>query len=261
MKSFRQMTDEGTIKRADSEKIEYCNLHIEPGFNPPGRTEEDDEDDEGLYRYICDGGIIPQMEVRPRPEGGVYVVDGHRRHKQIGRAIAAGLFLPNKKDGKFWIAIRQFEGNDIKRTTRILTSNRGKGLTPLQLAAIYPRYRGFGMSPEEIAVEIGKSIGHVKQILDLADSNSDVQQMVAKGEVSATLAIQVQRREGENAGPLLKAAHQKAKKKVTASALRKPGASKRDLAVAAAVCVHLGRSEINEAELRQVIESIKGSKS
>lgn len=261
MKSFRQMTDEGVIKRADSEKIEYHNLHIEPGFNAPGRTDNDDEEDDSLYLHICAGGLIPQLEVRPREEGGVWIVDGHRRHKQIGRAIAAGNFPPNPKDKKFWITVRQFEGNDIKRTTRILTSNRAKGLTPLQLSAIYPRYRGFGMSPEEIAVEIGKSISHVKQILDLADSNSDVQKMVSAGEVSATLAIQMQRQEGENAGPKLKAAHAKiiaaGGTKVTPSAISAGHVSKRDMAVAVAICTNFGISDINQDDLKAIIREVK----
>lgn len=70
MNTFRQMVNAKVISRADAEKIEYSNLHIEPGFNVPGRTEENDPDDEALYLYVCSGGRIPDLEVRPREHGG-----------------------------------------------------------------------------------------------------------------------------------------------------------------------------------------------
>jgi ParB family chromosome partitioning protein len=66
MKSFKQMRVDGDLVRADSEKIQFKDLHVEPGFNAPGRTDQDDEDDESLYQYIASGGRIPELDVRPR---------------------------------------------------------------------------------------------------------------------------------------------------------------------------------------------------
>ncbi len=224
MASFREMANQKIIKRADAEKIEFCNLHEEEGFNVPGRTDgPEDEDDESLYEHIASGGIYPSLEVRPRDAGGVLVVDGHRRRKFIGRAIDAGRIIPDK-DGKFLVPIRQFEGNDVKRLARIATSNEGKKLTPLQRAHIYTGLRGMGLTTSEIAVEVKRTQSHVDQILTLANANHDVQKMVASGEVSATLAIQVQREHGEGAGAVLEAASVKAKasgkERVTAASVK-----------------------------------------
>ncbi len=222
MKSFRQMTNEGTIKRADAEKIQFKDIHVEPGFNVPGRTDTDDEDDQSLYEHIASGGVYPQLEVRPRDGGGVYVVDGHRRHKQIGRAIDAGRLRPDK-DGLYWVRVRQFEGNDVKRVARLATSQEGKALTPIGLCHVYSTLRGMGLGLDDIAAEVKRKPVHVKRILLLADSNHDVHQMVASGQVSATIAIKEVQRNGEKAGPALKVAHDKAKamgkKKITAATL------------------------------------------
>lgn len=90
MKSFREMRASGELKRADAEKIRIEDIHFEPGFNLEGRNEEDDEDDEALFQFIMANGLeFPALEVRPREEGGVWVVEGHRRTKQTRRADKA----------------------------------------------------------------------------------------------------------------------------------------------------------------------------
>lgn len=221
MATFRQMVNEKVIKRADAEKIQYKDLHVEPGFNPPGRM-EDDEDGENLFQFIMSGGRLPDLEVRPRDEGGVFIVDGHRRHFQIGRAIAAGAPLQDK-DGLIWIAIKQFTGNDIDRVCRIATSNEGKKLSQLQLAEVYKRLSAFGLSPDDIAKRMSKTRSHVEQLLILANANHDVHIAVKAGDISPSLAIKTVRTHKEGAGAVIAAKSQEAKaagkKRLTASTM------------------------------------------
>lgn len=222
MKSFKQMRIDGELVRADAEKIDYRKIHIEPDFNPPGRNEEDEEDDEELYAFIVKNGVLalPQLEVRPREEGGVWVVDGHRRHKQIGRAIDAGVFVPDEK-GRLLIPVRQFVGNDLERLYRIATSNKSKKMKPLQFAELCRRaHHGFGQTAKQIADGMQCPLSAVEAALVLAGANHDVQQMVQAGEVSKTTAVRVVKKAGEAAGKVLSEAQQAArlqgKSKVTA---------------------------------------------
>lgn len=222
MKSFKQMRLDGELVRADAEKIEYANIHIEPGFNPGDRTTEDEADDEELYQFIVKHGVLalPQLEVRPREGGGVWIVDGHRRHKQIGRAIASGHFKADTQ-GRFLIPVRQFSGNDLQRLYRIGTSNKHKKMKPLQFAELVQRaHDGFGQSVQQIADGMVCSVSTVQQALILAGANHDVHQMVKAGEVSKTVAVKVVKQRGEGAGAALKDAQQAArlqgKRKVTA---------------------------------------------
>src|SRR5690242_17079144 len=89
LSTFKQKILAGEIKRADALKVRYDDLQVEPGFNlrlPIDRLGEEDlaaaeADDESLFQHIMSGGQLPALEVRPRPEGGVWIVDCHRRHK------------------------------------------------------------------------------------------------------------------------------------------------------------------------------------
>lgn len=223
MKSFRQMTTEGTLKRADAEKIRIGDIHFEAGFNPPGRTDsEPDEDDEELFQYIMGGGKLPDLDVRPREGGGVYVVDGHRRLIALRRAVDAGLPM-QAKDGAVWIGVKQFVGNDLDRKLHVANSNKHKTLTALQLGYLY-RDANVWASVAEIARRVHKSDTHVAGCIALTNGNSDVQAMIKSGEVSATLAGAVVKEHGEAAGAVLAAAkaqvNAKGKTRITAATVK-----------------------------------------
>lgn len=219
MATFKDMTKDGTIKRADRHQVRYEDIHIEPGFNPEGRHDTDDEDDKSLLAHIAAGGTIPAMDVRPRDDGGVWLVDGHRRYIQIGKADKAGAPLRDK-DGILWVDVKQFHGGDAERAAHIVNSQSNKKLTPLQLGQIYARLRGFKKSPDEIATMVRKTRQHVDQMLILADANTDVKEAVKNGDISATEAVKLQRKNGDNTGQVIKQAKDDKGGKVTAKALR-----------------------------------------
>ncbi|WP_289241227.1 hypothetical protein [Delftia sp.] len=128
-----------------------------------------------------------------RDAGGMYIVDGHRRHAAIGLALERGAPLEDPRDGKVWIPMVLFEGNDADRTARIITSAANKPLTPLEMAEGYKRLRAFGWSPAHIAKKVGKSTEHVQQLLALGDAPNAVREMVTTGDVSASLAAKTAR--------------------------------------------------------------------
>lgn len=235
--NFKQMNKDGVVKRADARKIKYQDLHVEPGFNlrlPIDRLSAEDrqaaqENDESLYQHIVNGGLIPALEVRPREEGGAWIVEGHRRHKQIGRAISAGVPLQDK-DGEVWIDIVPFEGNDEDRTYRVMTSQNNRKLLPIEWADGFKRARGYGHTVDRMAERSGMTVEFVKRMLDIGDANSDVQQMVTAGSVSPTIAAKVARKHGEKAGEVLatelKVAKSQGKEKITAGTMRKVNPAK-----------------------------------
>lgn len=219
MASFKEMTKDGTIKRADASKIRHEDIHIEEGFNLTGRNDSDDEEDKSLFDFIMAGGKLPDLEVRPREEGGVWIVDGHRRHKQLGRADKAGAPLRND-DGELWVSVTQFIGNDVDRNKRLITSERKKSLTALQIAEGYARLERFNLSLDNIAKEFSKTRQHVEQMLILAHANHDVHQAVTDGIISPTEAVNMVRKHGELAGAFIRGAADKTGGKVTAKAVK-----------------------------------------
>lgn len=205
--SFKQMVKDGTAKRADSLKFNIDDIHEEPGFNLRREGEDLEASIDALAAHILAGGMVPPLEVRPRVGGGVFVVDGHRRRR-------AYLKIADKlRDdyGQLWIPVVQFTGNDVDRVARVITSAEGRALSQLEVAEGYKRLAALGKSPEWIAQKVGKTRQHVDQLLILANANSDVQQQVQAGTISATTAIDAVRKHGEDAGKVIAEEVSKAK--------------------------------------------------
>lgn len=233
MASNRQMLDQGFAKRADLVKIRIEHIHVEEGFNAPETKEEFEARVEGIVSHLRAGGKLPPVEVRDRPEGGVFLVDGHARREGTQRAAELGIPVHDPKDGHIYLLTMSFVGNDADRSLRIITSADGRTLSPLQTAAILKRLRNFGWSPEDIGQRINRSAERVRQLLALGDANSDVQQMVSTGKVSATLAAKTARKHGEQAGAVLeqqlKSAAAQGKTRVTPATVAGPKAKTNEL--------------------------------
>ncbi|RSC25285.1 hypothetical protein EGT09_02235 [Pseudomonas putida] len=234
-KSFKQMIKDGEVRRADAMKVQLEDLHEEPGFNLRTEGEALESSIDSLAEFIATGGQIPPLEVRPRAEGGVWLVDGHRRRRALLKLDAAGRLprTPNKENPAIleaWVPVIAFEGSDADRVARIITSQENEKLSPLELAEGYKRLRSFGWSVEQIAKKVAKTRQHVEQVLTVGNANTNVQNLVAAGQVSATTAAQVVREHGDDAGTVLDAELKKAqasgKTKVTAGSIKGPSIPK-----------------------------------
>ena len=214
-KSFKQMIKDGEVRRADAMKVQLEDLHEEPGFNLRTEGEALEASINALAEFVAGGGQIPPLEVRPRAEGGVWLVDGHRRRRALLKLDAEGRLprTPNKDRPEVleaWVPVIAFEGSDADRVAPIITSQENEKLSSLELAEGYKRLRAFGWSVEQIAAKVGKTRQHVEQVLTVGNANTDVQNLVAAGHVSATTAAQVVREHGDGAGKVLGAELKKA---------------------------------------------------
>lgn len=237
-KSFKQMIKDGDVRRADAMKVRLEDLHEEPGFNLRTEGAALEASIDALAEFIAEGGVIPPLEVRPRTGGGVWIVEGHRRRRALVKLDNAGRLprTPSKDDPtvlEAWVSVTAFEGNDADRVARIISSQQGEKLSPLELAEGYKRLKAFGWSTDQIAKKMGKTRQHVEQVIAVGNANTDVQSLVAAGHVSATTAAQVVRVHGDEAGSVLgeelKKAQAKGKTKVTAGSIKGPSIPKRRL--------------------------------
>ncbi|HDR2474176.1 TPA: ParB N-terminal domain-containing protein [Enterobacter soli] len=215
--SFKQMTKSGLIKRTDTGMfISLDDIHVRDGFN----IREDDERtrlaNDDLFDYLMNGGVVPPIEVVPRDDGGVYIVEGHRRHLAYKRCRDAG--KPANR-----IHIMPFYGNDLKQKARIFTSASQLSLSPIDQINGIRDFAPFNLTPAEIAKEIHKSVAWVEKLIALSNANHDVQKAVKAGEVSVDVAIDRVKEFGEKAGEVLQkdkaSAAAKGKKKVTRSVI------------------------------------------
>lgn len=216
------------VKRTDLYKIDPRSIKEEEGFNiREYDTDEVRQHIDGLCEAMLSGAFIPPITVRTNDNGEIVLIDGHCRHKAALKAIEQGA------EGLMLTAVN-FQGSDVERIGLMLRSGEGLKFQPLEVAKGYLRLKRMNISTADIAKSVGKSVSHVEQYLTLATSNHDVQKMVENGEVSATVAIQAVRKDGEQAGAKLKAVKTANNgNKVTAKAF-KPSKAKIDAVIRSA---------------------------
>ena len=234
-KSFKQMIADKEIKRADAMKVRLEDIHIKPDFNLRDPNEIDldgktfQESIEELAELIASGMQVPPLEVSPRAEGGVWLVDGERRTRSYWLLDSQGrLKRTPKKDAplvlEFWVPIIAFEGDEEEQEDRIFTSNKKRGLTELEMSAGCKRSASRGRKPDEIAKRIGMTRQRVEQLLTLSKAPEPVRQAMREGKVSGAVATELVRKHGDDATAALEAELDKAKAqgktKVTAGTMK-----------------------------------------
>lgn len=204
--SFKQMKNNGTLKRTDSGMfIKLADIHVQEGFNKRVDDDRTQAADDDLFNHLSSGKPVPPLEVRPRDDGGVWIVEGHRRHRAYLRCRDAGKPVE-------WIAILPFTGSDVERIARIMNSNSQLALTPYEQSQVIKELAGFNLSPDEIAALVGKSRATVDKLLALTQANHDVQTLVKDGTVAVDAAVERVKEHGEQAGKVLAGDVEKAKK-------------------------------------------------
>jgi len=229
MPTIRTLSRDGTLKRTDTGL--FCRLediHERPGFNivRDYNSPKYQEDLEALVAYLEAGGTVEPLEVVPRAEGGVWVVQGHTRRFAYRKMDERGTLArspnkekPDKPDA--WIAITPFVGNDADQLLRQATSTKRAETDVLGLGRVYNKLLVMQWTVQQIAERSGEKVATIKRVLDLANGNTDVHEMVKAGEVKPTLAAAAVRKHGEKAGEVLATQLEQAKaagkKKVTAA--------------------------------------------
>jgi len=182
-----------TVSKVTAFAVDPRVLEVEEGFNArPLNAEHVNE----MALAQRNGATFPPLEVRV-DDGRIIIVDGHHRHAASLQNIAAGFDIKS-------LDVRHFRGNDADRVAHMITSASGLALTPLQLGVQYRKLIGYGWTEPQIANRRGKSVQHVKDMIQLAEANSDVHQLVNAGQISGTAALKAVKQHGSKAGDVIR---------------------------------------------------------
>ncbi|ELQ9311809.1 chromosome partitioning protein ParB [Serratia marcescens] len=206
--SFNKMIDDKIIKRGKTGfLIQLGNIHVNPEFDIRVKNERYHEAGEKLYQFMLAGGKVPPLEVIPRDDGGVWIIEGHRRNENFHRLLnEAGRPVD-------WIRIDPFEGNNIERIARVRTSNNQLPITDYEEALLVRDLQNLNLTADKIAEVLHIPRYKVDNALVLLSANYDVHQLVEEGTVDIPLAVERVKKHGEKAGELLKDDVAKAQKK------------------------------------------------
>jgi ParB/RepB/Spo0J family partition protein len=180
-------------------KVDPRVIEIQPGFNRPISREHVEQ----LKTSIRNGATLPPIFVRVEP-GRIIMVDGEHRWIAVMELIADGMEIP------FMSAI-QFRGSDADAIAHLLTSAQGQAISPLDQGIQYLKLVRLHWDVKMIAARTGKSTTHIENCLTLAEANTDVQQAVRNGEVASSLAVDLVKEHGPEAGKVIQTELVKAK--------------------------------------------------
>ena len=214
--TLRSLATDKIVKKVDGFRARLTDIKIVDGFNERLNDDELREHIAAIAGGIASGLPIPALEVWVNPEtGDLELVDGHCRYSAYRQVAEA---MPDF-DG--WVSVTKFEGTPAQRKARIVTSNTQLKLKPVELGRVYLSLREeHGMSRQEIAAEVGRSLAHVDQMILLASAKPEVIAAVESGQISATEAVKLARDHGDDAPAELErrmeVAKESGKEKVTA---------------------------------------------
>lgn len=178
-----------------------------PGYNV---RDMESEETQAHIRRMADSikatGVksFPPITVAQK-NNEIIVYSGHCRRRAFSLAKAEGAPIKG-------IAATINTQNEEERTLDLINSNEGLPLTPLEKASAVNRLNNFDWTTKEIAEKMGVTVQTVYNLLTLVSSPKDVKEMIKKGEVSATTAINSLKKDKEEAPSMLKEAVKEAKK-------------------------------------------------
>lgn len=201
------------VQKTTQFQVDPRKIEIQEGFNA---RPIDQEHVDSFKKSIDAGAYIPALLVRV-DQGRIIVVDGHHRVTAYLQKIEEGVDIQR-------VHCVQHNGSDAARIAVMIAAAQGKPFTPMQMGSQYKKLAGFGWDVSTIANSIGKSGQHVRDMIALAEVDSDVRGMVDRKEVAAHVALATVKKHGSGAGSVLaghiETAKAAGKTKVTAKTVR-----------------------------------------
>ena len=160
------------------------------GFNVREHTPAYEAHIEWITQSIIDNGYYQDKPIAafvvddPKDGRVIFATDGHTRVTAALRAIKRGAPLETIP-----VVVKPKGTNMEDITVGLITSNEGKPLEPYEKAKVVKRLVDMGLSEKDIAKRIGMTPQYVGNLLTLIGAPKAIRDMVASGEVSASVAV------------------------------------------------------------------------
>lgn len=243
-----------SAKRGDAIRAQLSKIKIVNGFNERDFQREDVRlHIASIVAALIANEPIPALVVWTNPEtGDIELVDGECRYWAYTDFAES---YPDRFDG--YVSVVPFQGTPAQRKALVAKSNSQLPLDPVQRGRVYLSLRDeHGMTRQEIAVDMNKSLAHVDQHILLAGGSIEIHQAIEEGKISPTEAVKLIRDHRDDAPAELErrkeAAKEIGKGKVTAKVIapKAPSRPRVDMVVSNAVVLvnSLSKEELEACE-------------
>lgn len=210
IESWTNGSKEKAISGVDAKRVDRViysidpdKLTVLPDFNPRIETEAL----RARVRYIADSikanGFyqhkpIACIVLKQNGQDIIVPYDGHTRLKGAKLARSEGYLLET-----VYICVAPAGTTQEDVTTGFVTNNTDCRLEPMEIGFICKRMQGFGLDNTTIAKRLGFSVAYIGQLFELIGADRKIRDLVNDGKISATLAVDTIRNEGESAVKVL----------------------------------------------------------
>lgn len=185
------MKSKGLINatKSDTYYLHYNDINVMDGLN----IRQLDQDHAMKFaRMYAKGEYVPPIVIFMGDEDNLpYVLEGH--HRLLGKQIADT--LEEKTEAyRPTLEVKEFKGTRKERLALMIRSTENKQLEPLERARAYARMRDDeGMSREEIADMLGRTVGDVNNHLMLLDMSPRLRIQLENKEISYATVLDIHR--------------------------------------------------------------------
>ena len=194
-----------SVGRKDLFMFDPRQLREDPGWNARHDTPELREHLDTLKGSIRSLGVLEPLTCYVSGED-LIVTNGHCRLKATMELIAEGVEIVSVP-----VRVEDKGTNEADRALSMLSRNSGKPLTTLETAEVVKRLMGYGWDEAKIKAKTGFSGTYIGRLLTLLESPEPIRAAVDRGEVSASLAVEVQKSNPADAHAVLQEAGEIAK--------------------------------------------------
>lgn len=174
---------EGIEGRSDVYRVNPEFIKVQEGWNP--RVNFGGEADEELKDSIVENGVLIPIRVKKNGEGFI-LVDGERRLRAVKKAISEGNDIQSVP-----AIIERKNLSEIDAMVVSLLANTGKPLSPSEEAGAFQKLKNWGISCQDIAKKMGKSVPYVYDRLKLVDASPELKQSIDNKEVTLGAAKEI----------------------------------------------------------------------
>lgn len=198
------------VKKETIFQLDPFKIEIRPGFNRPISREHIDN----IKDSIRGGVKLKPLDVaveRTAEKSTIFMVDGEHRMWAVRELIEE--FRAGKSTGRDipHLSAVEFKGGIDEQIAHMLTSGQGLVVTPLTQGEKFAELLALNWDVAKIAARMGKSKTHIENCLILARANPDVKEAIRAGEVTGTVAVDIIREHGSEAGKAIQSELVKAK--------------------------------------------------
>jgi ParB-like chromosome segregation protein Spo0J len=201
-KGFRDFErDNDDVKKSEQLKVPLDRIKVRKGFNPRSlKKPKTIEKIEALTQAYVEKRFVPFPIVRMHLDGEhVEIIDGECR---FTAACKADKILRDRgEDGITEYVVIKFTGTDEEAVALTYTSAEGESLTTLEQSNVVNTYRNepFNMTRDQIAAELGKSVGWIDRLIVVAKLPDNIKALVADEKIAAEEAVKYVKQHGDDA--------------------------------------------------------------